>query len=111
VSGRHVRINVTLDGITLTSSEAWAARRASQPVRHVDWDDVLGATVQLSRKGRPVVRIAVLGEPTPEHHRDDPFSIKVPRNQVQSAHDLVQHINAEVDVRRRWRENADRRHG
>jgi hypothetical protein len=105
VSGRQGRIDVTLDGITFTSSGSRATRRSTQRVRQVGWDEVQGAIIELSRKGRPVVRDVVLGEPAGEHHRHDPFSLKVPRHQSQSAQELVAHINAEADARRRWRRN------
>ena len=37
----------------------------------------------------------------------DPFAVKVGRNQTDDARDLVAHINAEAEVRRRWRESPE----
>ena len=107
MSGRHARIDVTLDGISFTRSESDANRRATARQRQVGWDDVTGATVQMSRKGRTVIRVAVAGAPDVAHHRDDPFAVKVPRKRSDTADEVVRHINAEVVARRRWRENAE----
>ncbi len=104
VSGRHARIDVTLDGIRFTRSEADAARRRTERVQDLAWDQVAGATVQVSRKGRAVIRVAVVGAPAVDHHRDDPYALKVPRKSTAAVPELVDRINAEVDARHRWRE-------
>jgi len=52
--------------------------RSRVPPRvHVDWDDVSGAEVQTTRKGRSVIRLYVAGAATPAHQRDDSHAIKV----------------------------------
>jgi hypothetical protein len=106
LSGRHARIDVTLDGIRFTRSEPDAVRRDTERVRDLEWEQVTGATVQTTRKGRAVIRVGVAGAPAVARHRDDPFAVKVPRKRTATAHELVERINDEVDARRRWRERA-----
>jgi hypothetical protein len=106
LSGRHARIDVSLDGIRFTRTESDATRRDSERVRDVGWDQVMGATVQTSRKGRPIVRVAVAGARAAAHHRDDPYAVKVRRGQTAAADEMVAEINAEVEVRNRWRERS-----
>ena len=106
LSGRTGRIDVSLDGVTFTRSDSDATRRGAARRIHVGWDDVTGAEVQTTSKGRPVIRVGVSGAPAVAHHRDDPHAIKVPRKQSHSAQQLVTEINSEVAARRRWRENA-----
>jgi hypothetical protein len=105
LSGRRARIDVSLDGIAISRSEADATRYGVSPRIHVDWDDVSGAEVQTTRKGRPVIRLHVAGAATPVHQRDDPHAIKLPRKQAGIAHQLVAQINDEVSGRRRWRQH------
>ena len=104
VAGRHARVDANLDGITFTVSERRARRYGIPRVRLVGWHEVLGASLRLSRKGRPVVRVAVVDEPSIPRHQDDPFAVKLPRRDLQSARELVQYVNSEVDVRRQWQE-------
>lgn len=104
VSGRRARIDATLDGVAFTRTEVDALRRATDRVRQVEWDQVAGAAIEVTGKGRSVVRVQVVGAPVVADHRVDPFAVKVARGQAENARDLVQRINDEVDVRRRWRE-------
>ena len=106
LSGRKARIDVSLDGVTFTRSEADATRLGVARRLHAGWDDVTGAEVQTTSKGRPVIRVGVAGAPAAAHHRDDPHAIKVPRKESVSAHQLVAEINDEVAARRRWRQQA-----
>ena len=106
VFSRHTRIDATLDGLTFVQSQRRSSKRAIERVQSVGWGDVLGASVALTRKGRPVVRVAVRGQQAPAHHRDDPFSVKLSRKDLQSAEDFVHEVNVEVDVRQRWRDHA-----
>lgn len=98
--GRRARVDVTLEGLTFT-------RTASGSVHEVVWEDVLGAEVTHTGKGRPVLRVAVAGAPTDLPRRDDPYSVTVPRKEAPRAFELAEQITLEVDVRRRWREHAD----
>ncbi|MFC7494003.1 MULTISPECIES: hypothetical protein [unclassified Nocardioides] len=104
LAGRRARIDVSLDGIRFTRSQPDAERRDTARVRDIEWEQVTGASVHTSRKGRAVIRVAVVGAPEVEHHRADPFALKVPRRLTATAYDLVAHINDEVAGRRRWRE-------
>jgi hypothetical protein len=106
LSGRKGRIEVSLDGVTFTRSESDATRHGTSRRIHVGWDDVTGAELQTTSKGRPVIRVGVAGTSAAAHHRDDPHAVKVPRKQSDSAHQLVAQINDEVAARRRWREHA-----
>lgn len=106
LSGRHARIDVSLDGIRFTRSESDAARHGTERVQDLAWEQVTGVTVQTSRKGRAVIRVAVAGAPPVAHHRDDPYAVKAPRKQTATAHELADQISAEVEARRRWREGA-----
>ena len=103
VSGRHTRIDATLDGVVLRRSKSRSRRHGVQRVELVGWDRVAGASMLQSRSGRPVVRLAVDGHETVEHHRDDPFSVKLQSGSLSAAQEFVDHVNFEVDVRRRWR--------
>lgn len=69
----------------------------------------MAATLTQSRKGRPVIRIAVVGVPLPHHYRGDSFSVKLRHEQMLGAQELVQYVNAEVEIRHRWRQAADSR--
>lgn len=103
VSGRHTRIDATLDGVVLIRSKSRSRRHGVQRVELVGWDRVAGASMLQSRSGRPVVRLAVDGHETVVHHRDDPFSVKLQSGSLSAAQEFVDHVNFEVDVRRRWR--------
>ena len=106
VSGRHARIDVSLDGIRITRSASDAARRHVDRSYEIDWDRVAGATLQTSRKGRSIVRVAVTDAPSVASHRDDPYAVKVSRAEAADAPALVELIEHEVRVRRSWREQA-----
>lgn len=106
--GRRARIDVSLDGVTFTRSESDAAKRGAARRTHVDWQDVTGAVLEVSGKGRPVIRVRVAGVSAVGHHRADPYAIKVARRQAEAARDLVDHIEDEVAARRRWRLHAGR---
>lgn len=69
----------------------------------------MAATLQRSRKGRPVIRVAVVGVPMPHHHRSDSFSLKLRHEQLLAAQELVQYVNTEVEIRHRWRQAAGSR--
>ena len=104
---RRARIDVSLDGVTITRSASEAAKRGTARRVDVGWDELTGAVVKRTRKGRPVVRVSVAGVSASEHHRDDPYAVKVPRRQSEAAHQLVEQIEEEVAARRRWREHAE----
>jgi hypothetical protein len=104
---RRARVDVSLDGVTITRSASDAAKRGTARRVDVGWDELTGAVVERTRKGRPVVRISVAGVSASEHHRDDPYALKVPRRQSEAAHQLVEQIEGEVAARRRWRERAE----
>ena len=106
LSGRKGRIEVSLDGVTFTRSGSDATRQGTARRIHVDWNDVTGAELQTTSKGRPVIRVGVTGIPAASRHRDDPHAVKVFRKHSASAHQLVAQINDEVAARRRWREHA-----
>ncbi len=106
LSGRKARIDISLDGVTFNRSEPDAVRQGSAQRIHVEWNDVTGAEVESTSKGRLVIRVGVAGERAAAHHRDDPHAVKVPRRQEAAAHDLVTQINHEVAARRRWRQHA-----
>lgn len=106
VSGRHARIDATLDGVVLSRSKSRSRRHGVPRVEVVAWDRVEGASVQQSRSGRPLVRLAVEGHGAVEHHRDDPFSVKLQSGSLAAAQEFVDYVNFEVDVRRRWRSLA-----
>jgi len=101
------RIDVSLEGVSFTRTGSDARRRGATRRVHVGWDDVEGADVLITRKGRVVLLVAVTGAPPVEHHRHDPYALKVPRGQSDLAHDLVGRINDEVATRRRWRQTAE----
>src|SRR5690348_14165048 len=52
LSGRHARIDVSLDGVRFTRSDVDAARRRSGRIQDIDWESVAGARVETTRKGR-----------------------------------------------------------
>ena len=106
LAGRSARIDVSIDGIRFSRSDSDAARRGTEHVTDVDWDHVTGATVQSSRKGRPVIRVAVSGWADVADHRHDPHAVTLRRDQAAAAATLVEGINAEVEVRNRWREQS-----
>ncbi len=103
MSGRHARIDVSIDGIRITRTPADAARRNAERICELDWDQVEGATLQTSRKGRAIVRIAVVDAPEVARHRDDPYAVKVSRADTATAPAMVDLIEHEVRVRRSWR--------
>lgn len=102
-SGRRARIDVSIDGVTFTRSKSDAAQRRTRPLVHVAWDDVTGAELQTTGKGRTVVRVGVAGVSAAKEHRHDPYALKVTRKQSESARRLVEHVNEEAAARRRWR--------
>jgi len=106
VTARKARLDLSLDGVTLTRSESHATRRGAAQRIHVGWDEVAGAEVETTKKGRAVVRVRVSGAPDIARHQDDPYAVKVPRNQTETARRIVQQINDEVSARRRWRQHA-----
>jgi hypothetical protein len=106
LSGRKARIDVSLDGVTFTRSESEAIRRGLARRTHVDWDDVTGAEIRISGKGRAIVRVSVAGQDAVPRPRDDPHALKVPRKQAGTAHLLVEQINGEVAARRLWSRHA-----
>lgn len=108
VSSTSARLDVSLDGITLTRTKAKALRRGVEPHLELTWDEIAGAEIHRTAQGRAVVRVLVVGRTTAAHHRDDPYAVKVPRPQTAAAHELVEHINHEVATRRRWREQSER---
>ncbi|NUR09831.1 MAG: hypothetical protein HOQ22_14155 [Nocardioidaceae bacterium] len=106
VYGRKARIDISVDGVTFTRSESDAARRATPRRVRVEWDDVTGAEVRTTRKGRAVVRVGVTGAEQTDDHRHDPYAVKVARHQSEAAYRLVEQVNEEVAARRRWRRHA-----
>ena len=104
---RRARIDVSLDGVTITRSASDAAKRGTARRVHVGWDELADAMVEKTRKGRPVVRISVVGIFATEHHRNDPYAVKVTRKQSEAAYQLVALIEEEVAARRRWRQHAE----
>lgn len=106
VSGRHARLDVSIDGVRITRTASDAARRHVDRTCEIGWDDVTGAVLQTSRKGRTIVRVVVAGGPVVEKHRDDPYAVKVFRGDAADASAVVELIEHEVQVRRNWREQA-----
>jgi hypothetical protein len=107
VSGRSGRIELSLDGLTFVRPASEAARRGAPRLHQVAWQDVTGAEIQVSRKGRPIVRVGVAHVPRPDRHREDPHALKVPRNKAAQAQELVDRINEEASTRRRWRQHSE----
>lgn len=107
LSTTKARIDVTLAGVSFSRSKSDAARRGTTRRVDLDWEDVTGAAIHTTNGGRAVIRVGVTDAPVALHHRDDPHTIKVKRDQSDVAHELVAQINHEVAVRRRWRENAE----
>lgn len=106
MSGRHARLDVSIDGVRITRTASDAARRHVERVYELEWAQVAGATLQTSRKGRTIIRVAVVDAPVVAKHRDDPYAIKVLRAEASSAPAVVELIEHEVQVRRGWREQA-----
>lgn len=106
LSAPKARIDVTLEGVSFSRTRSDAQRRGAEPRVHVGWDDVEGADIRITRKGRVVLLLVVAGAAPVEHHRHDPYALKVPRAQAELAHQLVDQINDEVATRRRWRDTA-----
>lgn len=106
MSGRHARIDVSLDGIRITRTPSDAARRRAERICELEWDRVEGATLEISRKGRAVVRVAVIDAPEVARHRDDPYAVTVSRKATADAPAVVDLIAREVQVRRQWRGQA-----
>lgn len=102
----QARIDVSVDGVTFTRSESDAAKRGAARRTHLGWDDVTGASVRTTRKGRPVIQVGVVGGSTAQDHRTDPFAVKLRRKQSQDADRLVAQIEDEVAGRRRWQRPA-----
>lgn len=106
LTGIDGRVELTLEGLTFRRSKSAALTRGTGRLHQVDWEQILGAEVAWSRKGRPIVRIAVEGAPRASRHRDDPHAIKVPRKSAAQAGEFVELVNAEIALRRRWRAAA-----
>lgn len=106
MSSRHARLDVLLDGLRITRSASDAARRHTERVLVLEWDEVAGATLELTGKGRSIVRVAVVGPHAVDDHRDDPYAVKAGRDQAESAVAVVDRINEEAATRRRWHEQA-----
>ncbi|WP_284532553.1 hypothetical protein [Nocardioides sp. T2.26MG-1] len=106
VSGRHARLDVSIDGVRITRTASDAARRHVDRTSEIGWDDVTGAVLQTSRKGRAIVRVLVADAAVVEKHRDDPYAVKVFRGDTADASAVVELIEHEVRVRRDWREQA-----
>lgn len=100
---------MSLDGVTIYRlGTPSLARGASLRLVHVNWDEVTGAEIQTTSKGRVVVRLRAAGAPSPDgHHRDDPYAVKVARDQSESSLQLVKQINDEVATRTRWRQHTE----
>ena len=69
----------------------------------MEWARVTRAEVTWSRKGRPVVRVAVRDTPSVSRHQRDPHALRVKRKYAQAAHEFDELVNEEVSRRRRWR--------
>ena len=108
VNSRHARLDVQLDGIRISRSPSDAARRGTEPVELVAWDDVTGARVERTAKGRAVVRIGVRGVQAPADHRDDRYAVKAGSDQTDDADVVAALVNDEVATRNRWRDLAGR---
>ncbi|WP_180936044.1 hypothetical protein [Nocardioides ungokensis] len=106
MAGIDGRVEFTLEGLTFRRSKSAALARGTRRLHQVEWAQILGAEVAWSRKGRPIVRIAVVGAPRASRHREDPHAIKVPRKSVAEAGDFVELVNEEIALRRRWRAAA-----
>lgn len=106
LSTPKARIDVTIAGVAFTRSKADAARRDTTRRIEIEWDDVTGATIDTTSGGRSVIRVGVAAAPDADHHRHDPYAIKAQRGQTELAEQLVERINHEVAVRRRWREHS-----
>ncbi len=109
VASRHARLDVLMDGIRISRSASDAARRGTVPVRELAWDEVAGARVETTGKGRAVVRVEVRDVTSPRDHRDDPLAVKAGSGQEKDAAAVVALINEEAGTRRRWREIAEHR--
>ena len=72
-------------------------------MHQVEWARVIRAEVTWSRKGRPVVRVAVRDTPSVSRYRRDPHALRVKRKFAQRAHEFVDLVNDEVGRRQRWR--------
>ena len=99
---------MSVDGVTFTRSESDAAERGVERRAHFGWDELSGAEVQTTGKGRPVIRVRVHGGPTPQHHRSDPFALRLPRKHAEAARRLVEQIEDEVAARRQWARNRSK---
>lgn len=104
---RHARLDVLLDGVRITRSASDAARRGTERVHVVAWDDLAGVSVETSKKGRAVVRLQVRGVTPATDHRLDPFAVKAGSGQGADALAVAERIEEELRTRRRWRELAD----
>jgi hypothetical protein len=102
LTGKDGWIDFTLDGLTFYRSESGASARGMGRVHQVEWARIIGAEVTWSRKGRPVVRVAVHEVPSVSRHQRDPHAMKVKPKLAEQAHEFVGLVNEEVGVRRRW---------
>ena len=106
LSSSKARIDVTIAGVSFVRIKTDATRRNAPRRIDLDWDDITGAGIHTTSSGRAVIRVDIAGVPTPLDHRHDPHAFKVPRGENAAAEELVEQINYEVAVRRRWRESA-----
>jgi hypothetical protein len=79
-------------------------------VLDLPWDDVDGASVETTGKGRVIVRVTMRGAASPRDHKHDPLAVKAASGQEKDAAKVVASINEEAATRRRWRELAERDH-
>ena len=100
--GTDGRLDLTIDGLTFYRSRSAALARGTQRIHQVEWPQILGAKVVRSRKGRPIVRITVRDAPPVSRPREDPCALPVKRTLSDQAHEFVDLVNDEVNVRLRW---------
>ena len=100
--GTDGRLDLTIDGLTFYRSKSAALARGTQRIHQVDWPQILGAKVVRSQKGRPIVRITVRDAPPVSRQRKDPYAMPIKRKLADDAHEFVDLVNAEVNVRLRW---------
>ncbi|GAB3785774.1 hypothetical protein [Nocardioides ungokensis] len=106
LTGIDGRVELTLEGLTFRRSKSAALARGTRRLHEVEWAHILSAEVAWSRKGRPIVRIAVEGARRASRHREDPHAVKVPRKSAAQAIEFVELVNEEIALRQRWRAAA-----
>jgi hypothetical protein len=100
--GTNGQVESTLEGLIFRRSTASAAARGVSRLHEVAWADVEEATFTRSRKGKPVVRVQVVGAAA-TRRRHDPHAVKVKRSMAREARDFVDLVNGEVATRRQWK--------